>query len=157
MPKEIKMLKKTTSKSNFIQDKGTITSQRVIHIASDLSWNYGEDVVIYDVRNNTPFVSYYIVASASNERRLKALIQTAKDSLYDNYKELEHTEGKNDSNWILLDAKDVVIHLFTKEERKRVDLDSLYASCPHKVVKVEEEPVYRKRKKPASQMDGFQE
>lgn len=145
------MLKKT-NKVTTIQDKGRITSARAIHIAEELSWNYGEDVVVYDVKNNSPFVSYYIVATASNETRLRALIQTAKEALYDNYKELDHTEGGRESTWILLDAKDVVIQLFTKDERKRVALDDLYQDCPHKVVKATEEPKYRKRKKPASQM-----
>lgn len=141
-----------TNKTKKLEDKGRITSQRALHIASDLSWNYGEDVVVYDVRERTPYVSYFILASASNDRRLRALVQTAKDSLYDNFKDVDHTEGKNDSNWILIDAKDVVVHLFTKDERKRVDMDVLYEECPHKIVKVTEEPVYRKRKKPASQM-----
>lgn len=146
------MLKKTEKKITKFEDKGRITSQRMLHIASDLSWNFGDDVVIYDIREKSPFVSYFIVASASNERRLKALEQTAKESLYNNYKEIDHTEGRNDSNWILIDAHDVVVHLLTKEERKRVDLDSLYQECPHKVVKALEEPVYRKRKKPESQL-----
>lgn len=140
------MLKKTETKFK-LENKGRITSQRMIHIASDLSWNYGEEVVIYDVRERTPYVSYYIVASASNDTRLKALVQYAKESLYDNYKDLDHVEGRNDSNWILLDAKDVVIQLFTRDERKRVDFDKLYASCPHKVIVSKEEPKYRKRKK----------
>lgn len=146
------MLKKTEKKITKFEDKGRITSQRMLHIASDLSWNFGDDVVIYDIREKSPFVSYFIIASASNERRLKALEQTAKESLYNNYKEIDHTEGRNDSNWILIDAHDVVVHLLTKEERKRVDLDSLYQECPHKVVKALEEPVYRKRKKPESQL-----
>jgi ribosome-associated protein len=145
------MLKKNiTKKVSVIEDKGRITSQRALHIAADLSWNYGEDVVVYDVREKTPYVSYYIVASASNDRRLRALVATGKESLYNNYKDVDHTEGRNDSNWILVDAHDVVLQLFTKEERKRVDFDSLYADVPHKVVKAMEEPVYRKRKKPES-------
>lgn len=146
------MLKKTEKKITKFEDKGRITSQRMLYIASDLSWNFGDDVVIYDIREKSPFVSYFIIASASNERRLKALEQTAKESLYNNYKEIDHTEGRNDSNWILIDAHDVVVHLLTKDERKRVDLDSLYQDCPHKVVKATEEPVYRKRKKPESQL-----
>lgn len=147
------MLKRNSVKHiTKLENKGTISSQRMIHMAQDLSWNYGEDVVIYDVREKTPYVSYYLVASASNDRRLRALEQTAKETLYDNYKEVDHTEGRNDSNWILIDAHDVVIQLFTKEERKRVDFDSLYADVPHKIVEAKEEPVYRKRKKPESQM-----
>lgn len=130
-----------------LKNKGRIDAVRPIHIAEELSWNYGDDVVVYDVRNNTPFVSYYIVASASNDHRLRALVETSKEALYANYKDLKHTEGKNESKWVLLDAGDVVIQLFTKEERKRVAFDELYQNVPHKIVKAEEEPNYRKRKK----------
>jgi len=146
-------VKKAAPKKVVYQDKGTIPSQRALHIAQELSYNYGEDVIVYDVRNRTPYVSYYIVATAENDRRLQALVSTAKEALYANYKDIDHTEGKNDSRWILIDANDVILQLFTKEERKRVDFDSLYMDCPHKLVIQKEEPVYRKRKKPESQQN----
>lgn len=144
------MLKKnvTAKKKNEYKDKGSIRALRPLHIAQDLSYNWGEDVIVYDVRNQSPFVSYYVVASASNDRRLKALMATAKDSLWDNYKEIDHVEGRNDSNWILIDAKDIVVQLFTKEERSRVQFDSLYMECPHKLVVQKEEPDYKRRKRP---------
>jgi ribosome-associated protein len=141
------MLKKNNKEKFIIVNKGSITSKRAIHIASDISWNYGEDVVIYDVRNNSPFVSYYIVATASNEHRLKALINIAEEALYDNYKILDHKEGRNGSKWYLLDAKDIVIQLFTKDERERVGFDELYKDVPHKIIKAEVEPVYRRKKR----------
>lgn len=147
------MIKRITEKKKFeYKDKGSIKSKRAIHIAQDLSYNFGEDVVIYDVRNSSPFVSYYIVASSKNEKRLRALVSIAKETLYDNYKEIDHSEGKNDSQWILIDAKDVVVQLFTKEERERVQFDALYKDVPHKMIVQKEEPIYRRRKKAASQI-----
>lgn len=134
-----------------LADKGTIKSAHLLHMAQDLSWNYGEDVVIYDVRDRTPFVSYYLVASAANDHRLGLLVTAAKDTLNDNYYDLKHTEGRNDSKWILLDAADVVVQLFTKEERNRIAFDELYQDCPHQVVKALKEPVYRRKAKPKSQ------
>lgn len=143
------MLKKNnTSKTTFeLKNKGTIHAVRPIRIAQDLSYNWGEDVVVYDVKEKTPLVSYYVVASAANSQRLKALTTYAKDSLYDNYKEIDHVEGGRESTWVLIDAKDIVIQLFTKEERARVQIDALYASCPHKVIVQKEEPNYKRRKK----------
>lgn len=141
------MLKKNTTQKFVLTDKGSITNKRPLHMAEDLSYNFGEDVVVYDVRNNSPFVSFYVVASAKNETRLRALVQSAKDTIYDNYHEVDHVEGRNDSNWILIDCKDIVVQLFSKEERERVGFDQLYKDCPHKIVKVTDEPVYRRRKK----------
>lgn len=148
------MLKKSNRTEKHIADKGTIRSQKAKHIAMDLSYNYGEDVVIYDVRNNSPFVSYYIVCSASNERRMRSLLQVARESVYDNYKVVDHVEGKNDSKWLLIDSKDIVIHLFTKDERERVSFDTLYKDVPHKTIVQTEEPVYRRKKKIVASYQG---
>lgn len=131
-------------------NKGSIKALRPIHIAEDISWNYGEDVVIYDVRDKSPFVSYYIVCSSQNEHRLRALVQTAKESLYDNYHDVKNVEGKRESTWILIDSGDIIVQLFTKEERNRVDFDALYQDCPHKVIKALKEPSYKRRKKPVA-------
>ncbi len=146
--------RKNTKKSLIIKNKGTIEAKRPINVALDLSWDNGDDVIVYDVRDRTPYVSYYIVASASNDRRLQALTATAQTSLYDNYHDVDHIEGKNDSKWILIDAKDIVVQLFTKEERGRVRLDELYLDCPHKIVKALKEPKYRKRPQPESQKEN---
>ena len=132
--------KKNIKKERIFQNKGRIAAVRPIHVAEDLSWNYGTDVIVYDVRKKTPYVSYYIVASAQND-----------ESLYDNFYDLDHKEGRNDSNWILLDAKQVVVQLFTEEMRKEVDFDALYEDCPHVIVEAKTEPKYRKRARPASQ------
>lgn len=130
-----------------LKNKGSIRVKRPINIALDLSWANGKDVVVYDVRNQTPFVSYYIVASAENDKRLSALLSKSKESVYDNYFEVEHVEGKNNSQWILVDCKEIVIQLFTAKERERMQYDQLYKDCPHKIVVAEEEPKYRKKKR----------
>ena len=134
-----------------IERRGYIASKRARHIAEDLSWNFGEDVCILDVRNKSPYVSYYIVASASNDRRLQALKSAAEESIYDNYLELHHVEGRNGSTWILLDAGQFVIQLFTKSMRNEVNFDGLYKDCPCLPVNAEKEPVYRKKKRPNKQ------
>lgn len=140
------MIKRKTETK--FQDKGTIKALRPLHIAMDISWNYGDDVIVYDVRDKSPFVSYYIVCSSQNEHRLRALVETAKESLYDNYHDIKNVEGKRESSWILIDSGDIIIQLFTKEERNRVDFDALYMDCPHKVVKALKEPDYKRRKRP---------
>ncbi len=150
------MLKKNSkpiAKKERFSSSGTVKSLRPLHIAEDLSWDFGEDVMVYDVREKTPYVSYYIVASASGDRRLKALVATAEQALYDNFKDIHHTEGRNDSTWYLIDAGDVVVQLFTRTERDNVNFDALYEKCPHVLVKALKEPSYRRRKKKASQQN----
>ena len=141
------MLKTEEKVSLNIEDKGVIDDQKMINIASDLSYNHGDDVIIYDVREKSPFLSYYIVVSYSNESRLKKGVSVAEESLYNNNIVIDHKEGKNKSRWILIDGKEVVLQLFLKDERKRIDFDSLYLDCPHKVIVSEKEINYEKREK----------
>ena len=141
------MLKTEEKVSLNIEDKGVIDDQKMINIASDLSYNHGDDVIIYDVREKSPFLSYYIVVSYSNESRLKKGDSVAEESLYNNNIVIDHKEGKNKSRWILIDGKEVVLQLFLKDERKRIDFDSLYLDCPHKVIVSEKEIDYEKREK----------
>lgn len=139
--------KESTSQTSTFTSTTKIDSARVRHVAEELSWNYGTDVVIYDVRERTPYVSYYIVCTASNDFRLQSLVQTADEALYDNFFDLHHKEGRNGSTWILLDAKSVVVQLFTKELRDHVQFDALYQDCPHEVIVALSEPKYPKRRK----------
>ena len=141
------MLKTEEKVSLNIEDKGVIDDQKMINIASDLSYNHGDDVIIYDVREKSPFLSYYIVVSYSNESRLKKGVSVAEESLYNNNIVIDHKEGKNKSRWILIDGKEVVLQLFLKDERKRIDFDSLYLESPHKVIVSEKEINYEKREK----------
>ena len=141
------MLKTEEKVSLNIEDKGVIDDQKMINIASDLSYNHGDDVIIYDVREKSPFLSYYIVVSYSNESRLKKGVSVAEESLYNNNIDIDHKEGKNKSRWILIDGKEVVLQLFLKDERKRIDFDSLYLDSPHKVIVSEKEINYEKREK----------
>lgn len=140
-----------------LEDKGTITEDKPLHIALDLSWWIASDVVIYDVREVSPFVSYYIVASVNNLTRLESLKSYAEDSLYDNYCDIDHIEGKRDSDWILIDAKDIVLQLFTTESRNKVKFDELYKDVPHQIIVAKEEPKYERREKAASQINNYEE
>ena len=114
--------------------KTKIEDKNVISVGQFLVDNFAQNVIIYDVQNKTPFLSYYIVASSKNDFRLKKLILDAKEALIKNGFDIDHIEGKNKSKWILIDAKDVVVQLFTKDERNLVKLDELYLDCNHMVV-----------------------
>lgn len=117
-----------------ISSIGNISDEKVINVAKFLVDNFALNVIIYDVQNKTPFVSYYIVASSKSDFRLKKLIQDAKEALVKNNFNIDHIEGKNKSKWILIDAKDLVIQLFTKEEREHVKFDELYLDCNRMVL-----------------------
>lgn len=83
------------------------------------------DISVIDVREKTPFAEYYVLATASNNRQLKALAEIVEDELEKVKFPIGHIEGKAESGWILIDAHHVIVNIFSKEERDRILLDEL--------------------------------
>lgn len=102
---------------------------KINNILDAISATRGEDVVIYDSSMNNPFVDRIVIVSADNMRQVFALANNIHDKLKENGYECR-VEGNKDSKWILLDAKDVVIHVFYDEERSVYKLERLYSEYP---------------------------
>ncbi len=91
----------------------------------------GFDICDYDTTQLTPFMDHMIVASTNNIRQNNAIAQNIKDRLRENgYKGSMHQEGNDESKWLLLDLKEVVVHLFVHDERQVYQLDRLYSDVP---------------------------
>lgn len=83
------------------------------------------DIEIYDMREKSPFFDYLIISSATSDRQLQAAINHVQKDLQENGFELARVEGKNSNSWILIDAKDIIINVFTKEEREYYNLEKM--------------------------------
>lgn len=113
-------------------------SSLVKKIASDCYFHKGQDIKIFDVRDYTPIVSYYIVVSAANARQIKGLQENVEKIIEkaDGGK-IKHIEGKHGADWVVVDAGDIVVHLFSEIERERVKFDDIYKDC--KIVEFKKE------------------
>lgn len=100
-------------------------------ILKALSEKKGDHILAYDTTGVTPFMDTMIIVSAANTQQAAALAQNVKDRLFEQeYDGFYRLEGNKDSRWLLVDLKDVVVHIFTGEERKLYNLEKLYADCP---------------------------
>jgi ribosome-associated protein len=79
-----------------------------------------KDLVAYDFEKTSPFYDYFVIAT-TNERQATAAINYLKKELEDH--EIRHVEGKGGS-WVLIDAREVIIHLFTEEDRRYYGFDN---------------------------------
>ncbi|WP_125606571.1 ribosome silencing factor [Lapidilactobacillus bayanensis] len=97
-----------------------------------------ENIVALDMRNVSLLADYFVIMDASSERQVVAIVEEIE-------KQVEalgvegHVEGKKGSKWILIDFKDVVIHVFLKEEREFYNLEKLWSDAPmvdiHELIK----------------------
>ena len=87
------------------------------------------DFKVYDLRGISPLADYTVVATVSVARQANASIEHMIDDQKKNKLRIKNVEGK-DSTWILIDLYDVILHIFTPEDRKNYDLDRLYIDIP---------------------------
>lgn len=84
-----------------------------------------KEIEIYDMREKSPFYDYLIISSATSDRQLKAAITHIQDDLAENNFPQPRVEGKNSNSWVLIDAKDIVVNVFTTEEREYYNLEKM--------------------------------
>lgn len=83
------------------------------------------DILALDISEISTLADYFILASAENVRQLDAL----EDAVEEGIRLGLNKEGEGDSGWILMDYKDIVVHLFTKEQREFYDLEKIWSDA----------------------------
>ena len=87
----------------------------------------GIDIEIIDVEGKTTLADFFVLASGNSTTQIKALADEVEFILK---KDLglyaDHVEGRSGDRWILIDYKDVVVHVFHPEERANYSLEKLW-------------------------------
>lgn len=103
------------------------TSRSMAKIACHaLSEKKAEDIQVIDISEISVIADYFIIASAANTNQLQAMMDAADEELYKAGFHCTQKEGNNNSSWILMDYKDIIIHLFSKEDRLFYDLERIW-------------------------------
>jgi ribosome-associated protein len=75
------------------------------------------------------FTDYFIVCSGANPRQVQAIADEVDERLSATGVEPAHREGYNQSDWVLLDYVDFVVHIFSESARKFYDLERLWKTA----------------------------
>jgi ribosome-associated protein len=92
----------------------------------------GEDIVILDLRRQSPFADYFVVASAGSTVHAQAIADEVVSELKHEGQRVHHLEGTEHGLWILLDYFDVVVHIFSGDVRQFYGLDRLWGDVPRR-------------------------
>lgn len=90
----------------------------------------GQDVVVLDLTKVTPIVDYFVMATGTSSRQMRAIGDEVSRVLKREGSRPIGVEGQETGTWILQDYGDIVVHLFTPETRKLYDLEHLWADAP---------------------------
>ena len=114
-----------------------MTSKELTKLAvAALEDRKAEDVTVIDISEISPIADYFIIANGTNQNQLQAMRDAADEALYKAGVKVQQIEGNQSSTWILMDYGDIIIHIFSKEDRLFYDIASTWRDG--KVVDVSE-------------------
>jgi ribosome-associated protein len=89
-----------------------------------------QDIVIIDVGDQLAITDAFVLASASNDRQVKAIVDEVEDKLREIGAKPIRREGERDGRWVLIDYGEIVVHVQHEEERQFYALERLWRDCP---------------------------
>lgn len=84
------------------------------------------DIRIIDIRDVSVIADYFVIASGTNRNQIQAMADSAEEALGKAGYAPRHIEGYNTANWILMDYNDIILHIFSEEDRLFYDLERIW-------------------------------
>lgn len=85
-----------------------------------------EDIVVIEVGQVSVLADYFIIANGTNASQVTALVDAVEEGLGKAGHEPKRIEGIGNTSWILMDYGDVIVHIFSKEDRLFYDLERIW-------------------------------
>jgi ribosome-associated protein len=99
-------------------------------ICQAISRKKGVLIRVLDVRELTTIADYFILTSTRNKKQSQAVADEIEEALAGMNEHIHRKEGYREGDWILLDCGSIIVHIFTDEERRHVELDTLWSEAP---------------------------
>lgn len=87
------------------------------------------DVVIIDIKEKSSFADFFVIASGGSERQVGTLADEIEEQMEKEGISARSVEGKQTSGWILMDFGDVIVNIFTAEQRDRYKIEKVWSDC----------------------------
>ncbi len=101
----------------------------VLYAAGILDQKKAEDIVIFDVSERSGFTDYLVIATAASLRQMEALTDEVEDKMAEEGMFAHHIEGKGESGWVLADFGDIIVNIFTPQQREHYQLERIWKDC----------------------------
>ncbi len=91
-----------------------------------LSDKQGQDVTVIDIGGISDLADYFLITHGNNTPHVDALVDAAEECMDKMGVPCRSREGLRGGRWVLLDYGDVVVNVFSKEDRSWYDLERLW-------------------------------
>lgn len=112
----------------FVLSKGERMDNKAIawKTAEVIYSKKGQNITLIDISKTSGFADYFVITDVPSERLMKTVSDEVEEKLAELGIFLKHSEGKNGSGWILMDFGDIIVNVFSKEQRDRYNLEKLW-------------------------------
>ena len=95
-------------------------------VVTTLEDKKGEDILLMDIQNLASFADYFIICNGTSDRMLDALADSVAEAAKKEFGIIARPEGEPVDGWLVVDLGDVVVHLFSPDQREYYDLEKLW-------------------------------
>ena len=96
-------------------------------VINTLDLNKAQDIVIIDLQDKSSMADYMIIASGTSSKHIQSLSEQVLEKLKNNGVKESKIEGKDSSEWELVDGIDLIVHIFHPEKRKFYELEKIWS------------------------------
>lgn len=104
--------------------------ERALLLADIISDTPARDTVVLDIHELSPFADFFVITAGENERQLRAINRALVERMAESGVRPQRSEGTASGGWILLDFGEVLVHIFSEDQRDFYRLEELWAEAP---------------------------
>ena len=102
----------------------------VVTAARAASDKLAQQIIAFDVSEQLAITDAFLLASATNDRQVKAIVDAIEEGLREIGAKPVRREGERDGRWVLIDYADIVVHVQHEQARAFYALERLWRDCP---------------------------
>ena len=96
-------------------------------VINTLDTNKAKDIISIDLKDKSSMADYMIIASGTSSRHIQSLSEQVLEKFKDSGIPESRIEGKDSSEWKLVDGIDLIVHIFHPEKRKFYELEKMWS------------------------------
>lgn len=124
----MRLTKKKTRRKPKTTPRAHPTQPLLDCIVHSLEDDKALDLAVIDLKGKSSLADFMVVVSGSSQRHVGAMADHLLERLKDAGFERTRPEGLPDANWVVIDAHDVIVHLFRPEVRRFYNLEKMWAA-----------------------------
>lgn len=91
-----------------------------------LSEKKAEDLRVIEISEISPLADYFIIATGTNANQIQAMVDAVDEALTKANHQVKQIEGNRNSSWVLMDYGDIIVHIFSQEDRLFYNLEKIW-------------------------------